>query len=279
MASFSFFLQSFQLQGPHLHTVYSAQIRKNPEPGIAYLREVIKMADGGEVSIDSYPPSRWESATKAVLFLHGLTGGSDETYIQWAVHTAADRGYLAVVMNARGCGGSVLRTGQCFSAAWTGDVRATVKLIRDRLGPKGSFPLFAAGFSLGAGILSKFIAQEGSACLLDAAAALSPSLCHVESTILLESLLNRFTVSIYRSPCCRPREWQPSAAAITLPSIIPGLAPSAVQLCLGGQSKALPRQPRLHSPGEANRRRKASSQRLVAHPRRQSHASVHNPRL
>ena len=69
------------------------------------------------------------------------------------------RGYQCVVMNARGCGDTVLRTARCFSAAATDDIRFTCRLVRSRL--HVATPLFTVGFSLGAGIMAKFVAEDG----------------------------------------------------------------------------------------------------------------------
>lgn len=86
------------------------------------------------------------------LQVHGLVGGSQEVYIKWMVAKAASHCMTAVVMNARGCGDTPLFTPQCFSAAWTEDLRVITKVVRERIGKAiGSF--YACG---GAGILRSF---------------------------------------------------------------------------------------------------------------------------
>ncbi len=107
------------------------------------------------------------------------------------------RGFQCVVMNARGCGDTVLRTPRCFSAAATGDIRFTTQLVRSRLA--AATPLFLVGFSLGAGILAKFVAEEGPRLqgVATAAVACCASYDMMKTTSLIESGLNKAMV-------CRP---------------------------------------------------------------------------
>lgn len=89
--------------------------------------------------------------------------------MRWMVLAAAQAGLTAVIMNARGCAGSKLTSPRTLSATWTEDVRDTCRHIRSTIG--NSTPFFAVGYSLGAGILTKFVAEEGIHCELDGAIA------------------------------------------------------------------------------------------------------------
>lgn len=132
------------------------------------------------------------SSRKSVLLvLHGLTGGSHETYVQWLVATAVrERGMAAVVMNARGCAGTSLASAQGYCGAWTEDVRASVRHIRERAGT--GVRVFAAGFSLGAGILTKYLVEEGSEAGIDGAVALCASFDFVRSIYGMETRWDGF---------------------------------------------------------------------------------------
>ena len=92
-----------------------------------------------------------DPAAPTLIILHGLTGGSHETYVKWAIVACRRAGIQCIVMNARGCGGSELATPKCFSAAQTEDIRSTTYAVRRLLAP--STHLFLAGYSLGAGIM------------------------------------------------------------------------------------------------------------------------------
>jgi hypothetical protein len=109
-------------------------------PTIIYDREMLQTGDGGFISLDwltrssdasnpNLPGTRREAQT-ILLVLHGLTGGSQESYVRSLVAAGAERGMRAVVMNNRGCAGSSLATPQAYSAAWTADVRVAVRHLR-----------------------------------------------------------------------------------------------------------------------------------------------------
>ena len=109
-------------------------------PTIVYDREMLQTGDGGFISLDwltrssdasspNLPGTRREAQT-ILLVLHGLTGGSQESYVRSLVAAGAVRGMRVVVMNNRGCAGSSLATPQAYSAAWTSDVRVAVKHLR-----------------------------------------------------------------------------------------------------------------------------------------------------
>jgi len=98
-----------------------------------------------------------------LVICHGLTGGSQEGYVQHAALAAARvAGVAPLVFNARGCGGSALTSPRTFCAAETGDLSAATAYARQVVGPDAL--LFHAGFSLGAGILAKWVGETGSAC-------------------------------------------------------------------------------------------------------------------
>ncbi|CAN0331008.1 unnamed protein product, partial [Scytosiphon promiscuus] len=71
---------------------------------------------------------------------------------------AHKRGWRAVAMNHRGCGGTLLTSGWAYNGAFTGDVRLAVNHIRGRY---PDAPLYAVGYSLGASLLVKYLGEEG----------------------------------------------------------------------------------------------------------------------
>ena len=91
------------------------------------------------------------------------------------------KGYVVVSFVARGCGGVPLTSSHPFTAARTSDLHYAVLLIRDRY-PNRS--LFAAGFSLGAGTLLKYLGEQGRSSVIDAAVCVSPAWnYHIVSTV------------------------------------------------------------------------------------------------
>lgn len=97
---------------------------QQPHPAIPYERQLLELPDGGVVSLDWALP-QWRSrdtsrsvqqdvdpSTRTVLVLPGLTGGSGEFYIRTTVARLLALGWQVVVLNARGCANTPLRTPQ-----------------------------------------------------------------------------------------------------------------------------------------------------------------------
>jgi predicted alpha/beta-fold hydrolase len=104
-----------------------------------------------------------------MILLPGLTGGSDDTYVRYAVHYAESHGTRAVVFNSRGCGDTFITTPRYYSALYIGDMQRVAEAMRQRY-PQSL--LFAAGWSLGANILVNYLGLVGDDTPLDAAAAM-----------------------------------------------------------------------------------------------------------
>lgn len=182
------------LPGPHANTIGSALLRVRPHGGrgVAYAeRTTLPVPHDGTVALDW--AARPRPGQPVLLLLHGLTGGSHEVYLQWMVAAAGGAGLCPVVMNARGCGGTPLASPRCFSAAWTADVAAVAGHLRALVGP--GTPLFAIGFSLGAGILAKYVAEAGAGCPLDGAVSVAAAFDLVKSSAALEAGWNRVLYS------------------------------------------------------------------------------------
>ena len=149
-------------------TIWSSFFRTTPK--INFRREIVELSDGGTVALDWTGCATASDTAPTLLILHGLTGGSHEAYVRHLVLGALARSWCVVVMNARGCGGNALRTPMTFTAARTADLRHVVTFLREGHSSDASASsvargglLFAAGFSLGAGILGKFVGEEGAA--------------------------------------------------------------------------------------------------------------------
>ena len=75
------------------------------------LRKYIRLPDGGTLGIDFTPPfsHNLDPDTPIIIALHGLTGGSHESYVRDILALACapkhcgGLGYRAAVANFRGC--------------------------------------------------------------------------------------------------------------------------------------------------------------------------------
>eukprot|EP01025_Chloroclados_australasicus_P011095 TRINITY_DN14807_c0_g1_i1.p1 TRINITY_DN14807_c0_g1~~TRINITY_DN14807_c0_g1_i1.p1 ORF type:complete len:455 (-),score=59.69 TRINITY_DN14807_c0_g1_i1:247-1476(-) len=155
------------LTNGHVETIFAAFTRK--KPGVKYVRELVKMSDGGLVALDwRHPFDRSMLSEKPlVILMPGLTGGSHDNYIQFMVQVAEANGMRAVVMNGRGTSDTPVITPQFYSASFTGDVREIAEYLAQKWtmanGGNGTRPQIAAiGWSLGANILVNYLGEEGS---------------------------------------------------------------------------------------------------------------------
>lgn len=160
------------LNNGHVETIFAALFRRNPH--ITYEREIVHMPDGGVVALDSEivdPTSgtNLKDDSPVLILLPGLTGGSGDTYVQHAVIHAKRIGMRAVVFNSRGTSNSPVTTAQFYSASFTEDMRCVVAHLSSKY-PKAT--LYAAGWSLGANILTRYLGEEGGDTPVQAAAVM-----------------------------------------------------------------------------------------------------------
>ncbi|XP_031496238.1 embryogenesis-associated protein EMB8 isoform X1 [Nymphaea colorata] len=154
----------------HVETIFAAFFRSLPD--VRYRRECLRTADGGAVALD-WPvggdDQRLASDAPVLILLPGLTGGSGDTYVRHMLVRAKKNGWRVVVFNSRGCADSPVTTPQFYSASFTEDLRQVVYHVGH------CFPyskLYAAGWSLGANILVRYLGQEAHSCPLAGAASL-----------------------------------------------------------------------------------------------------------
>ena len=139
--------------------------------------ERVTMPDGGTVCLswNSEPPS---DGTPVVLLLPGINNDTSMPYVRHLMRVLLDEGHVVAALDWRGLGASgPLTATSCtprpYCAACDVDIQCVLLHLRERL---PSSPLCAIGFSLGGGMLLKYMGDSGEGCLLQAAMAVSPSL-------------------------------------------------------------------------------------------------------
>ncbi|KAJ2004364.1 hypothetical protein GGI02_002656 [Coemansia sp. RSA 2322] len=165
------FVPSMALPSADLQTCFNAMREQFGKPSLVkYERELISTEDSGTIGLDWSPPFAQmpEDDRPIVLLSHGLSGGSQETYVQsTAKHlTSAPYSFRVVVVNFRGCAGVKLTTPVLYNGGLTSDYGIAVDHVRRR------FPhskLVGVGFSLGANMLTKYVGEQGERCALHAA--------------------------------------------------------------------------------------------------------------
>ncbi|KAJ3109959.1 hypothetical protein HDU96_007038 [Phlyctochytrium bullatum] len=143
-----------------LQTVWASLTGNFRHSKVTYERDILSLPDGGIISMDWCPSlDLSDKSTPIVVILHGLTGGSHESYVQDLVHEIVHVGKLrAVVCNFRGCAETELKTSQLYSGAWTEDIRHATAFIKRHF---PDVPQIGIGFSLGANIMTKFVGEDG----------------------------------------------------------------------------------------------------------------------
>lgn len=149
-------------------------------------------------------PSLLEDDSKPLIIaLHGLSGGSYESYIRAVLSqiTTEQYGFDAMVLNARGCANHTLTSPQLFNGIWTNDLRY---LINEHIRP--NWPnkrIYLMGFSLGGAILSNYLGQEGDDVypMIKGAAVLGTPWDFLDSSIQLrESIIGH---NVYSPAMCQ----------------------------------------------------------------------------
>ncbi|XP_074317658.1 embryogenesis-associated protein EMB8 isoform X2 [Silene latifolia] len=153
----------------HLETIFASFFRSLPT--LTFKRECIRTPDDGAVALDwvagdhfNLPPD-----SPTLILLPGLTGGSGDSYVRHMLIRARNLGWRVVVFNSRGCANSPVTTPQFYSASFTGDITQVVAHVGARY-PQAN--LYAVGWSLGANILVRYLAQESHNCSLAGAVSL-----------------------------------------------------------------------------------------------------------
>ncbi|TVQ94397.1 MAG: hydrolase [Deltaproteobacteria bacterium] len=163
------FQPAWWLPGPHAQTLWAALGRRVRLPPLRW--EEVLLPDGDFVEIAWVDRSVLPDAP-TVLVLHGLAGSVQSPHVAGLVEALAERGWRVGAFHFRGCGRRPNRSAVGYHSGKTDDPRAVLRLLRER----HPGPLGVVGFSLGANVTLKMLGEDGSASVVDVAAAISPPL-------------------------------------------------------------------------------------------------------
>ena len=113
--------------------------------------------------------------TPVVVLVHGLEGSSDSNYMRGIAEQAWRRGFHAIRLNQRNCGGTETLTPTLYNSGMSGDYRA----VLDELSAGDGFSrIFFAGYSMGGNLVTKMAGEfaEAVPAALRGVAAVCPAL-------------------------------------------------------------------------------------------------------
>lgn len=160
------------LRNRHLQTIVAAKLPRRFGYGwTSWQPETIDLGAGGcIVGEASWQPGP-RAASPALFLLHGLEGSAQSHYLVGMSKKAYAAGFHAIRINTRNCGGTEHLTPTLYCAGLSQDVEAVVGHLRARCGVE---EIYAAGVSIGANILLKYLGEQGARAEVRAAAVLSP---------------------------------------------------------------------------------------------------------
>ena len=135
--------------------------------------------DSTGICTDSNPmnaenESENESDVPTIIMHHGLCGDASSEHIVFMARkflSSPMQKFRVVCVVMRGCGGLDLMTSHAMHGARTCDLKGAIEHIHRKL-PRSR--LFGIGFSLGAGVMLKYLGQEGGNTCLEGAYCVSP---------------------------------------------------------------------------------------------------------
>jgi predicted alpha/beta-fold hydrolase len=104
------------------------------------------------------PGKRRESPV--IVILHGLEGSSESNYVCGIAEKAFRRGFHAVRLNQRNCGGTEALTPTLYNSGMSGDYRAVLQELSNG---DGFEQIFFVGYSMGGNLMTKMAGEFGEA--------------------------------------------------------------------------------------------------------------------
>jgi len=139
------------LKNRHIQSCVNSVFKPSAQTILSW--EQLELPDGDFIDLC------WAGPREApiVVLLHGLEGSVDSHYIQLMLDSLVEDGWQVVVMHFRTCSGRMNRLPRSYHAGETGDFSYLLNVLSTR------YPdsiISAIGFSLGANVLLKYLAEH-----------------------------------------------------------------------------------------------------------------------
>jgi predicted alpha/beta-fold hydrolase len=159
--------------GPDLQTLRN--VLRPPAPPAPPTAETASLAlplvDGsGDALVARLQRPAFDTGRPLAVLIHGLSGSADSAYMHTSAAALLRRGHPVLRLDLRGAGASRASCRLQYHAGRTADLRDALRGL-----PEGSLAggLVLMGFSLGANLLLKFLAEYGAGFPIVAAASVS----------------------------------------------------------------------------------------------------------
>ena len=93
-----------------------------------------------------------------LVIVHGLEGSCESSYVRGVAEKAFQRGYHAIRVNQRNCGGSERLTPTLYNSGMSEDYRAVLEELTEN---DGFTQVFFAGYSMGGNLVTKMAGEFG----------------------------------------------------------------------------------------------------------------------
>lgn len=160
----SAFQPAWWLRGDHAQTLWPAFFRRRRKLPIRW--EKLELDDGDFLDLAWSGPD----SGPIVLFFHGLQGSIHSHYATGIMHRLNQAGFRVCLMHFRGCGREPNRLPISYHSGKTDDPQRVLEHVHATC---GQMPYAAVGVSLGGNVLLKWLGEQGSACPLQRAVAIS----------------------------------------------------------------------------------------------------------
>lgn len=163
----STFKPAWWLSNAHLQTVYPTLARRIQAP--IDIVERLELPDGDFIDL-AWAINGLSNDSPLVIFLHGLGGSVDSSYVAGQLRAYNQKGYRGVLMHFRGASLEPNRLARAYHSGDTADLHYLLQVLKKR---EPNTKKAAVGVSLGGNVLLKWLGEQGAQDLVQAAVAVS----------------------------------------------------------------------------------------------------------
>lgn len=141
--------------GGHLQTIIGYYL-PGPKDLQATRHHQVEVSNGDQLVLCENPASRKAATKKAIVFMHGLGGDAEASYMLRLARRFQNRGWHVFRMNHRGCGDGRGLARNLYHSGRSEDVSSVLNKVTE-LYPET--PIIAVGFSLSGNALLKLLGE------------------------------------------------------------------------------------------------------------------------